>query len=169
MSYEMPVTGTHIWYYYICKREVWLMVHQIAPDQDHEYLDYGRFLADNRYNRSKKEISIGNIVVDRLKTKNGQLIVGEVKKSSKYLKSAKMQLLFYLSSLRKMGIDAKGELLFPEERKKEVVEWSIDHQHELEQAIEDIRTIAKQPIPPKREKISFCKSCAYREYCWAEE
>ena len=137
MSYEMPVTGTHIWYYYICKREVWLMVHQIAPDQDHEYLDYGRFLADNRYNRSKKEISIGNIVVDRLKTKNGQLIVGEVKKSSKYLKSAKMQLLFYLSSLRKMGIDAKGELLFPEERKKEVVEWSIDHQHELEQAIED--------------------------------
>lgn len=28
----MEVTGTLIWYYYICKREVWLMFHQIAPD-----------------------------------------------------------------------------------------------------------------------------------------
>jgi CRISP-associated protein Cas1 len=31
-----------------------------------------------------------------------------------------MQLLYYLDMLREMGINAKGELLFPEERKKEL-------------------------------------------------
>lgn len=168
MNYEMPITGTMIWYYYICKREVWLMIHQIAADQEHEDLDYGRFISENRYNRSKKEISIGHIVVDRMRTENGQLIVGEVKKSSKFMKSAKMQLLFYLDNLRKMGIEAKGELLFPEERKKEIVEWNEEHKEELERAIEDIRKIARLSVPPKPEKISFCRKCAYKEYCWAE-
>jgi len=170
MSFEMPITGTHIWYYFVCKREVWLMIHQIAADQDHEDLDldYGRFISENRYQRDKKEISIGHIVVDRLRTENGQLIVGEVKKSSRFIKSAKMQLLFYLDNLRKMGIEAKGELLFPEERKKEVVEWNEEEIGELKLARKDIRKIAKFPVPPKPEKIPFCRRCAYKEYCWAE-
>ncbi|WP_243292089.1 CRISPR-associated protein Cas4 [Bacillus sp. FJAT-47783] len=168
MSFEMPITGTHIWYYFVCKREVWLLIHQIAADQDHEDLDYGRFISEQRYRRDKKEISIGNIVVDRLRTENGQLIVGEVKKSSKFKKSAKMQLLYYLDNLRKMGIEAKGELLFPEERKKEVVEWSVEGIEELKKAMEDIRKIARLPVPPNPEKIPFCRKCAYKEYCWAE-
>ncbi|MCD6318594.1 Dna2/Cas4 domain-containing protein, partial [Candidatus Aerophobetes bacterium] len=25
------ITGTLIWYYYICRREVWLMAHELHP------------------------------------------------------------------------------------------------------------------------------------------
>ncbi len=96
-------------------------------------------------------------------------MIGEVKKSSRYMKSAKMQLLYYLDTLRQMGMDAKGELLFPEERKKESVEWTEEAKQELERAMEDIRRIARMPVPPAPEKIQFCGKCAYREYCWAEE
>jgi CRISPR-associated exonuclease Cas4 len=169
MDFQMPITGTDIWYYYICKREVWLMKHQIAPDQEDESLDIGRLVSETYYQRNKKEFSIGNIVVDRVRQEDGQLVIGEVKKSSRYMKSAKMQLLYYLDTLRQMGIEAKGELLFPEERKKETVEWTEEAKQELERAMEDIRRIARMLVPPAPEKIHFCGKCAYREYCWAEE
>lgn len=169
MDYVMGVTGTHIWYYFICKREVWLIVHNIAADQDDENLDIGRFISEHTYQRNKKEISIGNIKVDQVRREGEQLIIGEVKKSSRFKESARFQLLYYLDTLKQMGIEAKGELLFPEERSKEVVEWTPETKEQLDKAIEDIREIARQPVPPPPKKINFCRKCAYREYCWAEE
>ncbi|WP_132770494.1 CRISPR-associated protein Cas4 [Tepidibacillus fermentans] len=165
----MDITGTHIWYYFICQREVWLMIHHIAPDEDDENLDIGRFISEHSYTRNKREIVIGNIKIDRIRKEGKQLVIGEVKKSSSYINSARFQLLHYLNTLKKMGIEAKGELLFPEERKKEIVEWTEEAKKELEQAMENIRRIARMPIPPAPKKISFCRKCAYREYCWAEE
>jgi len=168
-QYVMPVTGTHIWYYFICKREVWLMLHNIAPDQEDENIDLGRFISEHTYQRNKQETMIGNIKIDRVRREDGQLIIGEVKKSSRYIESARYQLLFYLQTLKKMGIDARGELLFPNEKKREEIVLSVEAEKRLEEAIEDIRKIARLPVPPPPRKINFCKNCAYREYCWAEE
>lgn len=120
----MDVNGTHIWYYFICKREVWLITHQIAADQEDDNLEIGRFISETSYQRQKKEMLIGNIKVDRIRREGDTLVVGEVKKSSTYEKSAYYQLLFYLDTLRKMGIEAKGELLFPKEKKVTKVEWT---------------------------------------------
>ncbi|AXF58011.1 CRISPR-associated protein Cas4 [Salicibibacter kimchii] len=164
----MDVTGTHIWYYFICKREVWLLIHNIAADQDDENIDLGRFINEHTYKRNKREILIGNIKVDRVRKEGDQLIIGEVKKSSRYLESARYQLLFYLQTLRKMGINASGELLFPEEKKTETINLDNESDQRLNAAVEDIRKIARQPIPPAPKKINFCQKCAYREYCWAE-
>lgn len=168
-NYSMPVTGTLIWYYFVCKREVWLMVHRITADQDYESLDLGRFINEHRYQRNRKEFSIGHIVVDRIRKENGELIIGEVKKSSRFIESARYQLLYYLDTLRQMGIKAQGELLFPEERKKEEVKWTPEAKRKLDEAVEDIHRIARLPVPPPPQKITFCRKCAYREYCWAEE
>lgn len=169
MGYVMDITGTHIWYYFICKREVWLIIHNIAADQDDENLDIGRFISEHTYQRNKKEILIGNIKVDQIRKEGEQIIIGEVKKSSRFKESARFQLLYYLDTLRKMGIEATGELLFPEERNRETVEWTPEMKARLNEAVEDIRNIARQPVPPQPKKINFCRKCAYREYCWAEE
>jgi CRISPR-associated exonuclease Cas4 len=169
MDYVMDVNGTHIWYYFICKREVWLITHQIAADQEDDNLEIGRFISETSYQRQKKELLIGNIKVDRIRREGGTLVVGEVKKSSTYEKSAYYQLLYYLDTLRKMGIEAKGELLFPKEKKVTKVEWTEEGKRVLEEAIADIRRIARLPVPPEPKKIGFCRSCAYREYCFAEE
>lgn len=67
-----------------------------------------------------------------------------------------------------MGIQAKGELLFPDEKKKEKVELSSKAESELLDAIKEIQKIAHLPTPLPPEKIPFCRQCAYREYCWAE-
>jgi len=164
---HVDVNGTLIWYYYICKREVWLMAHNIQPEQDDANIDLGRFLQGQVYQRTKKEISIGNMRLDLIKRDQGQLVIGEVKKSSKYEHSARMQLAFYLYELSLAGIKATGELLFPLEKKKVQVVLNDDLISEIERAKKDIMLLIYKEIPPEPRKIPFCRNCAYRELCWA--
>ncbi len=164
---EINIGGTLIWYYYICKREVWLMAHQITPDQDDANVVLGRFFAGQSYTRDKKEISLGGIKIDIVKKGKDGLIIGEVKKSSKYKESAKMQLAFYLLELHNRGISATGELMFPRERKKEIVKLDEELINRLTQATKDIQEIINQTCPPPAERNKFCDKCAYLELCWA--
>ena len=163
---DFRITGTLIWYYFICTREVWLMARQIAPDQDNPRLEMGRFISDTTYKREKKQIHLENITIDLAKRDDNKFIVGEVKTSSKFRNSARMQLCYYLYVLREYGIDAEGELLFPKEKKKEKVSLTDEVIKELEDAMEDIRNIASEEIPPPPVKIGYCTNCAYREFCW---
>jgi CRISPR-associated exonuclease Cas4 len=43
----MEVNGTLVWYYSICKREVWLMSRNISPDQRDTNIDIGRFIHES--------------------------------------------------------------------------------------------------------------------------
>ena len=156
-----------IWYYYICQREVWLMARNIVPDQDDANIDLGRFIAENTYERDKKEISVGHIKLDIMRQEKGQLVVGEVKKSSKYEKSATMQLAFYLQELKEIGIEADGELMFPKEKKKVRVKLNPELINEIEKAKKEILKIVYQDYPQAPKKISFCRNCAYSEFCWS--
>lgn len=164
---EVYVTGTLVWYYYICPREVWLMSHNITPDQDDANIDFGRFLQEKVYKRRKKEVAIGHIKMDVIKKEKGRLVIGEVKKSSKYEKSASMQLAFYLYELKKAGIEAVGELLFPEEKKKLRIELDEERVQEILIAKDKILQLMNREKPPMPEKIKFCRNCAYAELCWA--
>ncbi|SHD77699.1 CRISPR-associated protein Cas4 [[Clostridium] ultunense Esp] len=163
----LRVGGTLIWYYYICKREVWLMAHNIVSDQDDPNIDIGRFMHENSYKRKKKEISIGGIKVDVLDKKDGYLMIGEIKKSSKFIESSKMQLAYYLLELKRNGLEGRGVLMFPQERKRETIELTDELIEELEGAEKDIMEICNRPYPPKPNKINMCKNCAYAEFCWS--
>ncbi len=162
------VTGTLVWYYFICKRQVWLMAHEINPFQDDPFLEIGRFLHAESYSREKKEIEIDGMKFDILKSKdNGKMIIAEIKKSSKFLESATMQLCFYLYRLKKMGINADGEILIPQEKKKFKVVLDKDMIGKIENAVENIKEIIHSPKPPEARKINFCKHCAYAEFCFS--
>lgn len=167
MESGTSVNGTLIWYYYICKREVWLISRALEPDQEDENIVIGKFIHENSYSREKKELDFGNIKVDITDNKDGSIIVQEIKKSSKFIESARMQLLFYLYEIRKTGSDTKGILLIPEEKKREEVILDKESEEKLEKAIEDIKKIISMEKPPKAEKIKYCRNCAYSEMCWA--
>ncbi|HET54124.1 MAG TPA: CRISPR-associated protein Cas4 [Ignavibacteria bacterium] len=160
------ITGTLIWYYYICPREVWLMAHEFDACQDNYFLEMGRFLGEQSYSREKKEIEIGNIKIDLLKRDGKKIVIGEVKKSSKFESSAKMQLAFYLYRLKQAGIRAEGELLIPKEKKKIPVVLNSNTEKELEKAMDEITKIISSETPPEPKKIRFCSKCAYGEFCW---
>ncbi len=163
---DFQVTGTLVWYYYICKREVWLMSRHIVPDQEDENILIGRFLQEFSYRRSKKEISLENVKFDLIKKGKAGIVVGEVKKSSRYLKSAKMQLAYYLLKLRDNGILAEGEILIPEERKKEKIELCEELAKEVYDTVIKIKKIIYKEKPPEPEKVGYCRNCAYRDFCW---
>ena len=164
---DLNVTGTLVWYYYICPREVWLMARQLTPDEDNPNIDMGRFIGEHAYKREKKEISVGHIKMDVIRREKGQLVIGEVKKSSKYEKSALMQLAFYLLELKERGLEAVGELMFPKEKRKIRVELTDELIAELEKAKGEILRIIYQDMPQPPKKIVFCRNCAYAEFCWS--
>jgi CRISPR-associated exonuclease Cas4 len=143
------------------------MSRQLNPDEHDENVEWGRFLHEWRYAREKKELSFNNVKLDIVGERDGKLLVVEVKKSSSFAKSAKMQLLFYLWQLREAGVEASGELRFPEEKRREAVTLNEEAVAELRQAVREIRRIVASARPPRPEKIRFCSKCAYREFCWA--
>ncbi len=143
------------------------MARQLEPAQENPFIELGRLLSEESYKRDRKEIRLDNIVIDILRKDDEQVVIGEVKKSSRFEKSAMMQLAFYLSRIRDMGVEAKGELLFPKERKRIDVTLSPEIENELKSAEEDIRKIVSCESPPEARKNRYCKSCGYNEFCWA--
>ncbi|HGE72238.1 TPA: CRISPR-associated protein Cas4 [Candidatus Poribacteria bacterium] len=164
---DINITGTLIWYYYICKRQVWLMAHAINPDEDNPYIDLGRLVHETSYQReNKKEIMFDNVKMDIITDGDQQIVVAEIKKSSRYEKSATMQLAFYLKKLKDVGISASGELRFPTEKRREKVELTDEISNELDSVREEIKSIILMEKAPKPEKCRYCPPCGYNEFCW---
>lgn len=164
------LTGTLLWYWAICKREAWLMAHELNPDEDDPYLELGRFLSRKAYPRSRRrELALPGMKLDLLETEQGdEVIVAEIKKSSRFLEAARLQLLFYLQRLKEEGVAARGELRIPRERKRIPVELNEDGRRRLQHAIADLQTFLEQPLPPPAVRIPFCRHCAYRDFCWTD-
>lgn len=163
---DFNITGTIIWYYYVCKREVGLISHGIEADQEDDNIIIGKTIHENSYKRDSKEIEIINSRIDMVKHEGGNLVVVEIKKSSKTVDAAKMQLLFYIYELSGSGQKVNGELRFPTEKKIIKVELTDENKKELENAISDINILIKSGIPAPV-KNSHCKNCAYSEFCWS--
>ena len=163
----MNLTGSLVNAYFICKRKLWLFAHQLSPDPAWGLLESGRLLTQESYPRDKKEISMEGMKIDILKKEDGGFVVGEIKKSSKGIKAAMMQLAFYLYQLKKKGLNLKGELLIPKQRKKIPIELDDNIEHQLTQAIAEMKKITSDEKPPLPTKTGYCKQCAYSEFCWA--
>lgn len=163
----MEVNGTLVWYYNICKREVWLMSHYIVPDQQNENMDLGRFLHEQTYQRNSKEIVFGNVRFDVILDKKDQLVIGETKKTSSFMEASKWQLLYYLKVLKKAGISASGVLLYPKEKKRIEIVLTKERELQLDEMEQEIIRIMKEQMPLKPVKCKYCGKCAYEEYCWS--
>jgi len=159
------INGTLIWYHYICKREVWLIGHGIEANQDNDLMLFGRHIHEVFYKNHKKEFVIDNTI--KIDIMSGSRVIGEIKKSSKYLKSSTMQLAFYIYYMKQKGISLSGELIIPEENKRIKVFLTEEIESELNSAIKDIKAILSYEKLPEPEKIQYCNTCAYKEMCWS--
>ncbi len=161
------VTGTLVWYYAICPREAWLMAHEIEPERDFDLLAEGRLNQEAHYKRATKELALPGMRLDQVRREGDRLIVSEVKKSSRFLPATRLQLGYYLWRLAEEGMEASGEILVPEERKREVLELTPELRAEVEALVAKIEALVREPAPPPAKKIPFCKKCAYAEFCWS--
>ncbi len=162
---DTTINGTLIWYYYICPRQVWFISHSIAGEQDNQFIELGRHIHEFFYRERKKELLIDNTIKIDLIPYEG--VIAEVKKSSRHLKSALMQVAFYLYYFKhKKGVELSGKLLFPKEKKQLEVKLTENLEKELETAFVEISKIVQSPNSPSPKWINFCKNCAYKPICW---
>jgi CRISPR-associated exonuclease Cas4 len=164
---DFRVTGSLVQAYTVCPRQAWLASRKICPDEDNVYLALGRLIDQQSYEREKKEIRLGHLCLDLVRRGKKQLVVGEVKKSSRAREAAKLQLAFYLHELAAMGIEAEGELLFPEERRKERVILDEAMSQQVAEIKASITALVSEEKPPPPDKKRRCSKCAYVELCWA--
>jgi len=143
------------------------MARQLTPWQENPFIEIGRLISEESYRRERKEIRLENMVIDLLKTEGENIVIGEVKKSSRFEKSARMQLAYYLLRLKQLGIYATGQLMFPKEKKKITVTLTEEIEGELAYAEKQIKSIIQMETPPSLQKIKFCPKCGYREFCWS--
>ncbi len=143
------------------------MSRNLTPDQEDENILMGKISHDEHYSRNKKEVAIDGIKLDMITLTNGKTVVSEIKKSSKYLQAAVLQLRYYLYVLQDRGIDATGEIRVPDERKVMQVELEQKDKEEIEEIVKEISAIISESNPPEAKKIRFCAKCAYSEFCWS--
>lgn len=149
------------------------MSRHLEPFQENPFIEIGRLLSKEAYKRDRKEIMYqtpeqqGGMIIDLIKTEEEEIVIGEVKKSSHYEQAAKMQLAFYLYRLKLLGIKARGQLLFPIEKRRLDVDLTEEIEKELIEAQQKIREIISLEKPPEPKLIKYCKKCGYEELCWS--
>lgn len=161
------MNGTYIHYYFVCHRKLWLFVHQIQMEKEHERVMEGKILHDSAYQRMEhRELDLeGAGKIDGIQNE----YVREIKLTSRMKEADRWQLLYYLSELKKRGVMKKGLLSYTKERRIEEVLLEEADEKELINIQKQIQAIILQDDPPKLVKKSFCSSCAYYDFCFSGE
>lgn len=167
----MRITGTHIAYYQVCIRKLWLYSNGITMEHTSEIVAEGKLIAETTYlDRARKytELEIDGIKIDFYDAKNQT--IHEVKKSDKIEKAHLAQVKYYLYILDKNGIcEPKAILEYPKLKHRDFVEWKVTIKSEVDQWIGAIEKIVQNDTCPSLEKKTICKKCSYYDFCYIEE
>ncbi len=177
---EIPnLTGTHLNYWLVCHRKLWLFSHGIQMERENEDVQIGKQIGADAYGRQEKEINLDNTaVLDWVEHKpgdDGVLTVHEIKKSKAMNEAHRLQMLFYLDFLRSKGVAARGLIDYPEIKQREKVELDGAGEALLDAAkLDAARIIGSDEVPPRLDEISpkkvaFCLKCAYFDFCYCDE
>jgi len=158
------ITGVKINYLYVCERKLWLFDRGISLEKESDKVLLGKILGEYAYPREKKkEILIDNLInIDIV----GEGEIREVKYSNRLKEADRIQILYYLYYLKQMGIEKRGVLNYPKQRKREEMILTPQAEKEVVVALKRVKEIINQPHPPPVRKLPYCRKCAYYEFCW---
>src|SRR5947209_2038043 len=116
----MQLTATHINYFFICHRKLWLFSNGINMEHTSQAVAEGKLIGETTYpQRPEKytEIEIAGSKIDFYDAKDK--VVHEIKKSDKMETAHAWQVKFYIWLLELNGIEgATGILEYPKLREK---------------------------------------------------
>ena len=167
----MQITGTHINYYFICQRKLWLFSNGIQMEHSSDLVYEGKLIHETSYpQRSEKyeEVQIGGIKVDFYDAKNK--IIHELKKSNKIESAHEWQLKYYIYVFEQAGIEnVSGILEYPKLRKIEEIYLSEVDRNRILEIEKDIEKIINSDNCPLVIDSKICKKCSYYDFCCADE
>jgi len=167
----MKYTATHINYYHICHRKLWLYENGIQMEHTSDLVYDGNLIHENSYAQRPdkwREIQIGRIKIDHYDPKNK--VIHEVKRSNKMEAAHIAQLQYYIYALELIGITGvTGLLEYPKLKQTKKVELTNESRAAIQQWLLDIDAITALDEAPNLIHKPFCKSCSYYELCYADE
>ncbi|MFU8767370.1 MAG: CRISPR-associated protein Cas4 [Candidatus Methanoperedens sp.] len=164
----MRITGVKVAYYFICHTKLWLFSHNIALEKEHENVNIGKVLHEDRYRRDSKDVTIDQTISIDFIRKGESIVVHEIKKTKKMEEAHRWQMLFYLHYLKSKGVNATGEIHYPLISRKDEVLLSENDEAGIEEFSSKIRELVINKMPsPEKKKI--CPKCAYFEFCFGDE
>lgn len=162
----MNITGTLINYYFHCTRQVWLFANKVVMEQNEDTVLSGKNLTNRAYEREKHEIRLEHNVLDFYDRKTHT--INEIKRSSKMSELHIRQVQFYMYQLENMGVnDIKGKIRYPTEKLVIDAVWNDDERAKIVTAIDNIKKILNESIPPPVIDKPYCKNCAYFDLCYS--
>jgi CRISPR-associated exonuclease Cas4 len=176
----MNITATHINYYHICHRKLWLFSNGINMEHTSDVVADGKLLHESSYpQRAEKyrEIDLSFTLnskidlfgkIDFYDAK--EKVIHEIKRSIKIEVAHEWQVKFYIWLLELNGIsDVHGIIEYPKLREtKEIVLTETDRNY-LKLVVANIMELQQSEICPPRLNSKICKSCSYYELCYVEE
>lgn len=176
----MNITATHINYYHICHRKLWLFSSGINMEHTSDTVYDGKLLHETSYpQRAEKYTEIDMSAT----TKDGVQLLGkidfydakgkiihEVKRSDRVEEAHEWQVKFYIWLLELNDIPGvHARLEYPKLRQTDEV-WLTEPDREyLKEVIHKIAVLQESEVCPSRINSKICKSCSYYELCYVGE
>ncbi|MCF6155068.1 MAG: CRISPR-associated protein Cas4 [Candidatus Brocadia sp.] len=160
----LKTNGIKVNYLYVCERKLWLFDRGIAMESQSDKVLMGKLLGETCYPREeKRELLIDNLInIDIV----GDDEIREIKYSNRLAHADRIQLLYYLYYLKRLGIEKRGVINYPKMRKREEVVLTPETEKEVETALIRVKEILEMEKPPALQRKPYCTKCAYYEFCW---
>ncbi|EAD8785343.1 TPA: CRISPR-associated protein Cas4, partial [Listeria monocytogenes] len=152
----MRISGTHVYYYFVCKRKLWCFSKEIRMEHLDENVQLGKLLDESSYNREKGQVMIDETVnIDFIKDWK---VLHEVKKSKAIEEAGIWQLKYYMYFLKQKGIIIeKGVVDYPKLRQRETIFLTTEDERKIEKILVDIEITTSSLKPPTIIDKPLCK------------
>ena len=176
----MQLTGTHINYYHVCHRKLWLFTNGINMEHTSDTVYDGRLLHEASYpQRAERytEIDISATTAEGIQL-TGKIdffdakekIIHETKRSDKVEEAHEWQVKYYIWLLELNDIPGAHAILeYPKLRRLNEVWLSNPDRICLQEAINKIVTLQQSEECPTKINSKICKNCSYYDLCYVEE
>ena len=166
------LTATHVKYYHVCHRKLWLFDRDVWMEHTSDAVAGGELLHQTAYPQRAeryREISIGGSKIDFYDPQ--RKVLHEIKSSNKLEHSHVAQVKYYLWLLEQHGVDAPTAILeYPKQRRTQTLALTDDDRAAIPAELAALRALLAEgtACPPVINK-PFCQQCSYYEFCYAAE
>ncbi|MCK9499925.1 MAG: CRISPR-associated protein Cas4, partial [Bacteroidales bacterium] len=170
----MNLTGTHINYYRLCKRKLWLFCYDIQMEQTSDKVADGKVIEEESYAQRSEKYSQIELSYDYAEIRlSGKIdfidirnkILHETKRSNKVEDAHIWQVKFYLWLMKLNEIEVnKGIIEYPKLRITEEVFLINSDIEYLKKVIFEIKDLINTKTCPVVLNAKICKSCSYYDF-----
>ncbi|WP_183413484.1 CRISPR-associated protein Cas4 [Microbacter margulisiae] len=165
------MTGTHLNYYNVCHRKLWLFANGINMEHTSDLVYEGKLIHEEAYPQRPEryeELEIDGIKLDFYDARNK--VIHEIKKSDKVEDAHRWQVKYYIHVLERNGVEGvTGILEYPTLRRTEKVELNDEDREKLKAIEAEINAIIESDVCPPVIHNRICRQCSYYEFCYVEE